>query len=339
VRRRPLEGYRFFHVAWNGNIPKLSCREEGLIHGDDVPANDPDGCARLVEYSRQHPADVDLHADDVQPNLLVLPREQFVEGAFRDIAYKPTGERFERASVVGFNLPFDLSRLAWDALGHPPSREWTLLLWRYMADGSFRENAFNPRLKILHIDSKRALKRFAGTAGRDIEDMIPEGLTEPYLRYWFRGHLLDLRTLGFALRNRGFTLASACEEFGVSDGKTELERFGVIDEPSIDYNQNDVRITAELWAKMMSEFLTHPIDLAPEQAFSPASIGTGYLREMGVTPPRERLGLTPTDLSWDQVLGACMASYYGVGRSAGSDAPRSPSCWWTSRACIPPCRR
>jgi hypothetical protein len=32
----------------------------------------------------------------------------------------------------------------------------------------------------------------------------------------FRGHLLDLRTIAFALTDKGHTLESACEAFGVS---------------------------------------------------------------------------------------------------------------------------
>ena len=54
--------------------------------------------------------------------------------------------------------------------------------------------------------------------------------------------------------------------------------------------------------KLIGEFEQHPIPLSPTHAFSPASIGKGYLRAMGIKPilqrqpnfPREYLGYAQT---------------------------------------------
>src|SRR5579864_2695455 len=71
------------------------------------------------------------------------------------------------------------------------------------------------------IDSKRALKGFTGSRNPDKPDQIPEDseTAQPEENYFFRGHFLDLRTLAFALTDRGHTLESACEAFGVEHGK------------------------------------------------------------------------------------------------------------------------
>ena len=79
-----------------------------------------------------------------------------------------------------------------------------------------KPNRYRPELRIKTIDSKRALKQFS--APHDIEDSERDAEGLP-----FRGHLLDLRTTGFALTDRGHTLESACEAFGVPYQKREVE--------------------------------------------------------------------------------------------------------------------
>jgi hypothetical protein len=112
----------------------------------------------------------------------------------------------------------------------------------------------------------------------------------------FQGHFLDLRTLAFALTNTGYTLARACEDFDVEHPKQEAELHGVIDPDYITYNRTDVRATAELFTKLITEYHRHPITLQPTKAFSPASIGKAYLRAMGIQPPLARQPDFPTDV-------------------------------------------
>jgi hypothetical protein len=78
-------------------------REEGLFHADDLCRSDPHGLAILQGYAASH------GADTPRPRALeVRTRSEFVERVFFRAAYGG------RARVVGFNLPFDLSRLALD---------------------------------------------------------------------------------------------------------------------------------------------------------------------------------------------------------------------------------
>src|SRR2546426_11384737 len=114
--------------------------------------------------------------------------------------------------------------------------------------------------------------RFTGRSG-------PRATSRPRRRR-SGGHLLDLRTLAFALTDRGHTLESACDAFGVPYTKRKVEH-GTITSEYIDYNREDVRATAQLWAAAMTEYVRHPIELQATKAYSPASIRKADLRAMG----------------------------------------------------------
>ena len=74
----------------------LECVREYLFHADDLKKYDPEGLFVLQDYSR--------HLRE--PHKCELPsRREFVESVLW-IAFK------SEVLIVGFNLPFDLSRLA-----------------------------------------------------------------------------------------------------------------------------------------------------------------------------------------------------------------------------------
>src|SRR5207244_2137235 len=153
----------------------------------------------------------------------LMTRRDFIDKVYRD-AYKA------RCLLVAFNFPFDVSRLAWNftsARRQPFTSGFALELWSY-ADKSGREvvDRYRPNISIKQIDSKRALKAFTGRKKADKEDRIPEDSEtgEPEDNYVFRGHFLDLRTLAYALTDKGHTLESACNAFGVKHGKQHVSR-------------------------------------------------------------------------------------------------------------------
>jgi hypothetical protein len=81
-------------------------------------------------------------------------------------------------------------------------------------------------------------------------------------------------------------LETACEAFGVEDGKTLVKAHGVITPEYIDYNRRDVQATSELAAILLAQYDTHPIALQVTKAFSTASMGKSYLRAMGIALAR-----------------------------------------------------
>src|SRR5216684_7327012 len=220
-----------------------------------------------------------------------------------------------RALLVGFNLPFDLSRLAFAAR---PARKrfaggFSLALWSYTKMHIETASTRRPSVGIKHIDSKRALKGFTARFEPDDSDLIPEGSTtgEPEKGYKFRGHMLDLRTLAFALTDRAYSLESACRAFGVEHGKQHVAKHGVVTQKYIDYNRRDVQATSELAVKLLAEYAKHPINLQSTKAFSPASIGKSYLHGMGITPILERQSDFP-----EAYLGFAQTAFFGGRTSA-----------------------
>ncbi len=259
-------------------------RQEGLFHADDL---DPARLAVLRAY-------VDDHAADGGGRLRLRSRRGFLREVFWPIAYKA------RALVVGFNLPFDLSRLAY---GWRRARNggFTLQLFESVdAAGRVWPDQFRPEVTVKSLGSKRNFIGFTTPARLD-----------PELRGGgraYRGRFLDLHTLAYTFTDRSLSLDAAAAEFGLPAGKAEVAEHGVLTPDYVDYNRQDVRLTWELYRALVAEWRRHPIELAPEQAFSPAAISKAYLRAAGVTPPAER-----SDVPVER-LGRAMVAYYG-GRS------------------------
>ena len=279
------------------------CLEEGLIFADDLSSQEKHVLQRYVET---HHAESDTGS---RRELRLLSRDEFVDRLYR-AAYK------SRCLLVGFNLPFDLSRVACDftnARGRFAGG-FALELWSYTdQDGKVHHNPHRPRIGIKHIDSKRALKGFTGCHNPDRVDLIPDGsgTGEPEPGFTFRGHFLDLRTVAFALTDRAYSLETACEAFGVEHGKQRAARHGEITEEYIDYNRRDVLATSELVVKLIDEYERHPIALQITKAFSPASIGKAYLRAMEIQPVLQRQPDFPK-----KYLGFAQSAFFGGRTSA-----------------------
>jgi hypothetical protein len=276
--------------------------KENLFYGPTLPAADRHILERYAATPKAIVAAERAH------DLSVQTRHEFVEKLFR-AAYKG------RFLLTAFNFPFDISRVAWNftnARGRFTGG-FSLDLWSYINDGNEQSHRFRPSICIKHIDSKRALKGFTGRQKPDEEDLIPEGSTtgKSEKGYIFRGHFLDLRTLAFALTDRGYTLTGACEAFGVEHGKQTVKRHGIVTKKYIDYNRRDVLATSELAVKLLEEYDKHPIDLQATKAYSPASIGKSYLRAMGIPPILERQPGFPK-----RYLGYAQSAFFGGRTSA-----------------------
>ncbi len=287
------------------------CVEEGLFYGDDLL---PRERAVLERYVERHAADTDprgIPERDIpsDPKLRLLPLADFRKLLYR-VAYKG------RALLVAFNFPFDISRLALD---YQPSQGrylggFSFVLFQYTdANGVLRPNPYRPAITIKHMDGKRSFKRFTAAIDRDTEDKIPEGaaIPKPDDHYIFRGHMLDAKTLAFALTDQSMSLERACELFGVEHGKQKVKRHGVVTAKYIDYNRRDVLATCELTDKLLAEYALHPIPLQVTKAYSPASIGKAYLEAMGITPILARVRDFPK-----RYLGHAESAFFGGRASA-----------------------
>jgi hypothetical protein len=295
TQRLTFGSYRYFEAG--------RCLEEGLFYADDLP----DADRRVLEqYVATHPPET---ASNGVRDLKLLTRTQFVD-KFYQAVYKG------RCLLIGFNLPFDTARIACDfttARGRFAGG-FSLGLWTYTdKNGNERGDHFRPRIGIKHIDSKRALKGFTARNNPDKVDLIPEDSVSRESRkgYIFRGHFLDLRTLAFALTDKGYSLEAACKAFGVEHGKHKVTKHGEVTEDYIDYNRRDVLATFELAVKLLEEYDKHPITLQATKAYSPASVGKAYLRAMGIVPILERQPDFPKEH-----LGYAQSAFFGGRASA-----------------------
>src|SRR5579884_3984986 len=269
--------YQFSAADSEGNYV---CREEGLFYADDLDRTQLDVLKTYVKEKAVNPT-------RKGPNLKLYSRSEFVEKVmFRAIQ--------AGAAIVAFNLPFDLSRLAVDyrVARKAGGRDWSLVLFQYRdkATGKRLPNSFRPRVQLRPKDSKAAFIRLAGG-----------DKNQPFRS----GRFLDLKTLVWALRNRSMSLESACKEFKVP-GKLDHAPTGRVTWEEIDYCRQDVNATAGLLNAVLAEFKRYPLgDLAPERAYSAASIAKAFLSTMGVTPPMQKFKLD------DETAGVCMQAYYG----------------------------
>ncbi len=116
--------YRLCRWAVVDGVWRLHCAEEGLFHADDLPETDPAGYAALAEFARSRRADVGRGVDGT---LHLRSRHDFLNDVFYPAAVGA------RALVVGFNLPFDLSRLAtdWRAARGDYEGGFSFTYWEY----------------------------------------------------------------------------------------------------------------------------------------------------------------------------------------------------------------
>ena len=166
--------------------------EEGIFYADDLPAKD-----RKVLHNYVHTAVSDVAS--FPPRFPLYSRSEFMKRVFWPAI------KYKGALVVGFNLPFDLARLALD-WSRGEKDEWSLTMSQY-PDGA--ENRNYPRITIQPIDSKKAFIKLA-TPWKP-EEWKDEG----------EAHFVDLRTLAWALFNQSFSLRTLCKEL-----KTEHQKLG-----------------------------------------------------------------------------------------------------------------
>lgn len=234
--------------------------------------------------------------------LTLRTREAFVDEVLFAQAYQ------HRATIVGFNLPFDISRLA---IRHGTARtplDSETATMRGAFTFALSCQKIYPNVRIKHMSRKAASISFAAPMRQpDGRGHRNRGLKTGIRR----GHFIDVKTLANAIFARGFSLSSLSRFLAVPNPKLDFDDFaGPVTEEMVRYAVRDVQASWECYAELIERFgklnLTRTI---PEKVYSEASIGKGYIREMGIVPWRKAQPDIPRD-----ILARIMASYYG-GRS------------------------
>ena len=213
-------------------------------------------------------------------------------------------EAYDRESlVVGFNLPFDISRIAIRATrgrahhkkkGDDADPDFLPLKRNDVFSFVISKNLDYPRLEIENITNTMSFMGWGNPRHSNRK---------------FKGNFLDLRTLSHALTDAKHTLESACEAFKTDYKKYEAEEHGKITPEYIKYCINDVKSTYSLYLNAKKEFESYGLsDMQITKAYTPASIGKHFLKSMNIRSflSRKRMTVFQTRL-----IGKIMSCYYG----------------------------
>lgn len=248
---------------------------------------DPDGVTEAeLALSRSYAA---------RHGLAFMTREQFVDDIIFGIGWKAG------AAIIGFNLPFDISRVA---IHHNSARGDMRGGFTF---GMSVQKIF-PHIQIKHLSRRAAFIRFAKPMGQPESSGMRRRKSKSAER---RGHFIDIKTLASALFERSFDLAGLSKFLKVQHPKIDFDGFDApITDEMLTYAVRDVQATWECYAELLIRFERLGfVSLVPEKVYSAASIGKGYLRDMGISPWRKLQPDFPR-----QLLGNIMGSYFG-GRS------------------------
>ena len=229
-------------------------------------------------------------------NYRFLTVVEFVENIFFRIGYH------FRATIIGFNLPFDISRLA---IRHGSARG------RAMKGGfSFQLSplGYRPNVQIKHLSARVSLIRFTTQPGR----ISGRGMRKRRIKIPPRpGYFVDVKTFAAALTSRSFNLAGLADFLQTENRKLETDEHGkAVTVHYLFYAQQDVQVTWECYCALLYKFEEHKFKATqPYRIFSEASIGKAYFREMNIRPWREVQPDFP-----DHLIGIIMSTYFG-GRS------------------------
>ena len=228
-------------------------------------------------------------------DLTLLTRDEFADKVFYQQAYK------WRARIVGFNLPFDISRIG---------KSHGLARGKMRGGFTFEisPHKYHSKLRVKHLSRRAAFIKF--TAPWQSPDNRSDRKNK-HKNGYRPGHFVDVKTLAGALLAQSFSLASLSKFLRVEHPKLEFDDFdSPVNDHMIEYAVRDTQTTWECYQALTERFAALGLDQTnAEKIYSEAGIGKAYIGAMGITSWQE----CQPDFD-PQVTGNIMATYYG-GRS------------------------
>jgi hypothetical protein len=213
-------------------------------------------------------------------NIHLYTRNQFIVRVFYRQIYRL------KTLCIGFNLPFDLSRLALKAV---KSRK------KYAGGFTFTlsENRNFPPLIVKQTGNRKKFRFTSTWKNRSA--------------HYFSGYFLDVQTLAEVfLQKKHPSLEMVGEILDLPVKKKKAVEHGKITEEYIDYNIRDVETTYEAYKRLTEELDLFQIDIPPTKISSDASLGKYALHQLGIKSFAE----TQPDFP-PHILGNIMSAYYG----------------------------
>jgi hypothetical protein len=245
--------------------------EEGVFYDEGLS---PKEIQLLRDIARSKKADVE---EDGCERIRVYSRSKFIKEVL-GIAIQA------KALVVCFNSGFDLSRLSvdWETAYNGG---WSLIFcqWLNPKTGELKANKFFPRIVVKALNSKTSLMHSTRAP------MSQPTEKDQLVKLWRTGRFLDVRTLLWALRNKSYSLKSACDKFKTEHRQIDHKPTGQVAVKEIEYARGDVQCTVDLLNAAKQEFDLHPIVPGPDRMFSPASVAKSYLEKLNIAHPCEKV--------------------------------------------------
>ena len=204
-----------------------------------------------------------------------------------------------RASIVGFNLPFDISRLA---IRHGSARG------KAMRGGftfTLSSHWWRPAIQVRHLSARASLIQFTHPPKRRDPRGQRKRKIAPRNR---RGSFIDLKTIAAALYSRSFSLGSLADFLQTTTRKADSGGHGrELTADYVSYLLDDVQATWECYQSLRDKYALHALEETPlGKVLSEASLGKAYLKQMGVRPFRDVQPDFP-----DHLIGQIMGAYFG----------------------------
>ncbi|WP_339931301.1 hypothetical protein [uncultured Brevundimonas sp.] len=241
----------------------------GLFHADDAPKED---------YADLRAAFRTLRPTEDGELLEFITRAEFIQHVLFGWGQEVG------AMIVGFNLPFDLSRLA---TAHTYGKG-------SMKGGfSFTYADKRPNIRIKHLSQRAAFINFAGKGSADVS---PD-----------RGFFVDVKTLAASLLGQSHSLASLSALLKTTP-KSPLDSYeGRLTPEMVAYCLNDVQVTWECFDVLAKRYQALGLSQTGlNELYSEASLGKAYLQAMGVQPWTEAQPDFPPE-----IIGQIMSAYFG----------------------------
>jgi hypothetical protein len=262
----PSQRLRFgsYQVRDRGNLV-----ERGFFSAEDLP--DPDLATLRGAYAA-------LVSTEAGERLCLRTRAEFIDQVLFKWGQEVGG------LIIGFNLPFDISRIA---TGH------TYAKGSMNGGFSFELAERRPNLRVKHLSQRAAFINFGGKHGNDKN---PD-----------RGFFLDVKTLAAALTSQSHSLESLATLLKTTP-KRPLDTYeGPLTEEMVAYCMNDTQVTWECFARLADRYEAYGLErTGVHDLYSEASLGKAYLQAMNIKPWRQAQPDFPPEL-----LGQIMSTYYG----------------------------
>lgn len=207
-----------------------------------------------------------------------------------------------KALVVAYDAPGEISRIATKWNKSEKIRRAFSFYFRMFRDkktGKIRPSGYEPGISIESIGAAKAIYRPIKYKFHE-KDAEQEDDENEFSNI----HILDLKTFTSVLTGEVYSFPTACEIFGVPSSRQRKPNSRVT-KPAIERLLRDVSAELELFNRLMHEFERHPVDIAPDHCYSPATLSKSYLSKVGIEPPQQKFKIS------DRINGIAMQASAG----------------------------